>query len=411
MSNDFGKQIKQFRELTGKSAQDLADDMGVTASTVRRWEAGTIKILGHHRAKIEAMIAKAAPVVKESVDNVTIVVDRSTSMMPIWSTIQRLHTKLVEDFRASAEKMGRTINLATITFADDVRAPYVTNDIGGLTSEALRRSHNIDDERCSGWTALWDAVGKSIELSETTERTNRETSHLVIVLTDGEENRSHRYNLDRIKTLMAKKTATDAWTFTFQVPPRSKQMFCNKTDVPEGNVIEWEATERGANSTFQATSKSAQNYLVARAQGMRSSTSFYTTDMASLSKSDIKSALRAAQDVSAKCSVISAPRDCEIKPLIESKVGAYRRGAAFYQLVKRESAVQDYKKLIVTEIGKPGIFCGTSEIRELLGLPQRGTVKIVPGDHAGFEIFVQSTSVNRKIPAGTKVIHYPGAAA
>ncbi len=406
--NTFGKKIKKFRETNNLSAEELAEMLGVTASTVRRWEAGTIKISGGRQIEIARAMAKTpqpAPTpAKPLRDNVIIVVDRSSSMQGIWPTVQRLHAKLVEDFRNSARDLGRRIDLTTITFANAVEIHSTTKDIARVTST----QPGINNVTTGGMTALWDAVGRAVE--EGSEHLSYETSHLIIVLTDGEENRSQQFTLASIKKLMAEKTATDTWTFTFQVPPREKRQFCLATGVPEGNVVEWEATERGAQETFSATSKAASSYLVSRSSGLRSSKGFYTTDMAGVSKSDVKSALKAMDDVSGTCKVLSAPRDCEIRPFIELKGLTYQRGAAFYQLVKTEKAIQDYKKLIITEIGKPGIFCGTSEARQLLGLPQHGTVKIVPGDHAGFEIFVQSTSVNRRIPAGTKVVYYPGAA-
>lgn len=417
MNESFGKQIKQLRELTGMSAHQLAEKLGVTASTVRRWEAGTIKVSGGRRLEIERLLSaatpkpRATPGKKPLREDIIIIVDRSSSMRGIWPTIQRMHAKLVEDFRTSASALGRVIDLTTITFADDVSTPTMVRNIQRMSSDELHDRHNILAGHCYGWTALWDAVGRGIETAdEHGEHESFETSHLIIVLTDGEENRSKRFDIAEIKCMMSTRTATDIWTFTFQVPPGSKRQFCRNTDVPEGNVVEWEATEKGARSTFVATSSAANHYLSMRSQGLRSSRSFYTTDMASVSKSDVKSALRAMTDVSGACKVLTSTTDSEIRPFIESRGFDYKRGAAFYQLVKRESAVQDYKKLIITEIGKPGIFCGTSEARRLLGLPQTGTVKIVPGDHAGFEIFVQSTSVNRKLPAGTKVVYYPGAA-
>jgi len=42
----------------------------------------------------------------------------------------------------------------------------------------------------------------------------------------------------------------------------------------------------------------------------------------------------------------------------------------------------------------------------LLGLPEVGSVAVNPGDHGNFNIFVQSTSVNRKLVAGTKALYW-----
>jgi len=39
---------------------------------------------------------------------------------------------------------------------------------------------------------------------------------------------------------------------------------------------------------------------------------------------------------------------------------------------------------------------------------RRGTIKLAPGDHGNFEIFIQSTSNNRKLLAGTKCVYWRG---
>ena len=48
------------------------------------------------------------------------------------------------------------------------------------------------------------------------------------------------------------------------------------------------------------------------------------------------------------------------------------------------------------------------DARDMLGIGGAvGTVRLVPGDHGKFDVFIQSTSVNRKIPAGTEVMYGP----
>lgn len=60
-------------------------------------------------------------------------------------------------------------------------------------------------------TALLDAVGSNLEtLSE-----NPENSTLFVVITDGEENASKKFNKTDIERLMKSKQATDKYTFVF----------------------------------------------------------------------------------------------------------------------------------------------------------------------------------------------------
>ncbi|MHA1815985.1 MAG: hypothetical protein ACTSX1_08270, partial [Candidatus Heimdallarchaeaceae archaeon] len=74
--------------------------------------------------------------------------------------------------------------------------------------------------------------------------------------------------------------------------------------------------------------------------------------------------------------------------------------------IKTEKKVQDYK-LVALRVKTSGkVYCG-QEARDMLGIGQAvGTVRLVPGDHGKFDVFIQSTSVNRKIPAGSEVMYW-----
>jgi hypothetical protein len=83
------------------------------------------------------------------------------------------------------------------------------------------------------------------------------------------------------------------------------------------------------------------------------------------------------------------------------------KGAAFYQLVKTEKRVQDYKLVALRVKSSGKVFCG-QKARDMLGIGNaQGTVRLVPGEHNKFDVFIQSTSVNRKIPAGSEVMYWP----
>ena len=80
----------------------------------------------------------------------------------------------------------------------------------------------------------------------------------------------------------------------------------------------------------------------------------------------------------------------------------YRKGAAFYELTKREE-IQENKELLVMEIGKSAVY-GGADAREVLGLPET-RCKVTPGNHSQWKIFVQSGSFNRRLVRGTSVLY------
>ena len=79
----------------------------------------------------------------------------------------------------------------------------------------------------------------------------------------------------------------------------------------------------------------------------------------------------------------------------------YRTGGAFYQLSKSEK-VQPKKQISVLEKKTDRIYTGP-EARALLGLPDV-EVRIKPDHNDEFTIFVQSTSVNRKLVPNTRLL-------
>jgi hypothetical protein len=125
--------------------------------------------------------------------------------------------------------------------------------------------------------------------------------------------------------------------------------------------------------------------------------------MSDLTSKDLKTTL---DNIADKVKTWTVPAETEIRPFVEQKTGLpYQAGSVFYQLTKPEK-VQDTKKLLIQEKNSKAMYAG-NEARTLLGLPTGVDCKVKPGNHANFDLFVQSTSVNRKLVRGTKLVHWP----
>jgi hypothetical protein len=94
------------------------------------------------------------------------------------------------------------------------------------------------------------------------------------------------------------------------------------------------------------------------------------------------------------------PEKCRIDEFVaESSGEPYRKGSAFYQLTKRET-IQASKQIAIR--GAKGVYTGAAA-RQLLGLPDY-EVKVDPAHHKDYDVFVQSTSVNRNLMPNTQVL-------
>jgi hypothetical protein len=94
-----------------------------------------------------------------------------------------------------------------------------------------------------------------------------------------------------------------------------------------------------------------------------------------------------------------------IRDFVEDHFGSYNIGKAFYELSKSET-VQQSKQIAVLDSTTDRVYLG-SNARSLIGLPIYGECKVKPatGDNAKYKIFVQSTSVNRKLMPNTLLLY------
>jgi len=254
-------------------------------------------------------------------------------------------------------------------------------------------------------TPLFDAVGELIGLMENVPDANDpNVSFLVIVITDGQENDSRQWNSDKLTEKIKQLQYTDRWTFTFRVPHGGAWPL-TRMGIPEGNILEWEQTQHGMEVASEQTHEAVSSYYSMRSQGGTKSTGFFA-DLRNVTTQDVKQNL---VDISSDVAIWPVKNaGSEIRTFVEYYTqGQYLKGAAFYELTKPVT-VQDYKGIIIFD-KISCLYYGGKAARQLLKLPEFGSVRLRPGDHGHYNIYIQSTSVNRKLIKGTKVVYWPGA--
>lgn len=256
-------------------------------------------------------------------------------------------------------------------------------------------------------TPLWDAVGELIEgFKRVPDASDPDVAFLVMITTDGQENASRRWNASSIVAEINRLQATDRWTFVFRVPRGEARALTNQ-GIHAGNVLEWEQTERGVEVAQNATTEAMSSYMTSRSMGKTATRSFYA-NMANVKVEDVKAVLT---DISAEVSIFPVgPKEdqLQIRDFVEQRLkgSAMLKGAAFYQLAKTELKVQGYKLIVIRDKDSGAIYAGTAA-RQLLGLPAVSDAKVHVDNLGKFDVFIQSTSVNRKVSAGTQVLYWP----
>lgn len=101
--------------------------------------------------------------------------------------------------------------------------------------------------------------------------------------------------------------------------------------------------------------------------------------------------------------VMDIDRDCAIKDFVEDNGIAFKKGRGFYQFTKR-TLIQDYKEVILMHKATGDLFNG-DKAREIAGIPIGASAEVSPERLTDYIVFVQSTSSNRALKAGTKFLY------
>jgi uncharacterized protein YegL len=332
-------------------------------------------------------------------NHIILVLDRSGSMASIWNTTGKVFDQTVKVIKDAAIAEKQATNLSLITFGSgDVRRDFTDLAIETVKSFA---AYFVSP---GGGTPLIEAVYEAAQrVLQHPDFSDPSVSFLVKVLTDGEAT-DQSFGAYRAVEAIQQATLSGRVTFVFEVPVGGREAlhrYFNR-QIPDENIQEWETTSKGAERAAVATTRGFTEYFRARSKGLTSTSKFYV-DADKLTKTEIKRAglkdITATQRV--KTFVVGA--ETEIKPFIEGKTGDYQIGMAYYQLTKPEK-LQARKLFLLKEKGKTPIYAGL-DARALLGLPATGDVKITPGVLGKWDIFVQSTSVNRKLVRGSTVLY------
>jgi len=256
-------------------------------------------------------------------------------------------------------------------------------------------------------TPLWDAVGALIEdFKSVPDYNDPEVAFLVMVTTDGQENASRQWSARTIAEEIKRLQATDRWTFVFRVP-RGDARTLTRQGIHEGNILEWEQSERGVQTAQAATTQAFTAYMTDRSKGIKATKKFYA-NMADVKIEDVKAVCKNIGSEITLLPVSQREHDKAIREFVEDRLGTKMlKGAAFYQLTKTEPKVQDYKIIAVQNKQTGEVYAGPAA-RQMAGLPQYGDCRVAPDDLGEWNVFIQSTSVNRKVVAGTTLLYWPG---
>lgn len=322
-------------------------------------------------------------------------------------SMRRIATAAARDYNATilATRRAASVNQIETTVSVVKSGGAVTRDITLVPIGSVKLL-NENQYGTPGYnTPLFDSINLLIEdFKKLPDANDPETTFIVMATTDGADNAS-KVSAYQLAGIIRELQKTDRWTFVFRVP-RGDAAGLIRQGFDAGNILEWDQSDKGVQAASNTNDQAFQEFYSARSIGVKSTKTFYSS-LKDVSTADVKAVLKDISDEVQLFPISSASDGMAIRDFVEARLNGapMTKGAAFYQLVKIEPTVQSTKLIALRDKTSNAIYCGDAA-RQMLGLPLVGSVRVNPKDHGGFDVFIQSTSVNRKVNAGTQLLYW-----
>jgi hypothetical protein len=280
----------------------------------------------------------------------------------------------------------------TFGYTTDIKCLIYDMDVLRLPSIAgLYKVH--------GMTALASATTLAVNDLAMTPEKYGDHSFLIYVITDGMENDSPPNVRQGLPKLLS--SLPDHWTLAAFAPSANSKHFLKTMGFAADNITIWDANDdNGFIEVGNTIAAATTNYMVGRSTGVRGTSNLF--NLKSTNTQTVKKTLVPVTKGSYTITPVS--QDTRIDDFVVSLTKSpYKIGHGYYEMTKRET-IQGYKSVAILVEKDNELYTGDSA-RDLVGLPRDGSsVRVSPGTHPGYRIFIQSTSMNRKLLAGSNLL-------
>lgn len=322
-------------------------------------------------------------------NHITVCLDRSSSMSAIIEAAKKIFNNQIKSLREKSLSYEQETRISFYTFASDVEC--VINDVD------VARPMELDRITAWGNTSMLDCVGLAIEDLKEIPQKYGDHAFCVYVITDGEENNSRKYSPDTFRALVS--SLPDNFTVAAFVPTVRAVDTTARYGIPRGCIQQWNTTQDGIEEVGRQFNATVDNFLIGRTTGKRSSKTIFS-DLSEVTSKNVTKVLQKMgqhEIVTNKGKVAVA-----IKPFVEKAVNCkYVQGCAFYELIKTET-IQPQKEIAIENKKDGKVYTGANA-RKLIHLPDT-KVDMSPVNYKDWTIFVQSTSVNRKVMPNQRIL-------
>lgn len=179
---------------------------------------------------------------------INFVLDKSGSMAPLRDATISGFNEFKNDQAREAGSAVMTLTLFDTAF-NTVASAAPVGDVLDLTSATYRPD---------GMTALYDAVGHTLRLTDDYVATHHPDQVLFVIMTDGEENSSREFSRDRIFKLVEDRQRDAGYDFIYLGANQDSYVSGQAMGIHAGRMLDYDATPEGATTTMARASRNVR---------------------------------------------------------------------------------------------------------------------------------------------------------
>jgi uncharacterized protein YegL len=334
-------------------------------------------------------------VVDHLINHIVLVIDCSGSMSRHRKEVVKVADNQIKYLAQRSKEMNQETRVSVYIFDESVYCLVYDTDVLRLPS--IASLYEI-----GGMTALVDATVVSIEELAQTATLHGDHSFLIYVLTDGLENASKRP-----RSALSAKLARlgDNWTLACFVPNIIAKREALALGFLKDNVAVWDADDSmlGMEEVGNTVRATTEAFMVGRAAGVRGTRTLFSTGAEAVNPQTVAAAGLVPLDQK-RYELLPIAETMQTRPFVRSMGFEYRSGTVYYLLRQTEN-IQKHKKLAVVDKDTNEVYWADGDqIRQLVGLPLGVDSRVKPDANPKYEIYVQSTAVNRNLIRGFQCI-------
>lgn len=332
------------------------------------------------------------PLTQNYINHIALAVDASSSMSSHKNEVIKVVDGIVAHLAARSKELDQETRVTVYTFADQVTNLVYDKDV--LRMPSIRDSYKV-----YGNTALLDASLKALSDLGQTPELYGDHAFLAYVVTDGQNNIGN-YQVAELQRALNSLKAN--WTMACLVPDARGVYEAKKFGFQPNNIAIWDTSSvNGVESAGRVITQSTDKFMTGRSSGARGYTNSLFLDTSNVPAAKVTGQLEALHPGQFRLLPVTMDGEA-IAPFVERYLGyPYRLGMAYYQISKSEK-VQPQKGVAIRDKKTHQLYVGP-HARQILGLPDY-ECRVAPSKSPEYDVFIQSTSVNRKLVEGTSVL-------